>query len=149
MAPVGLIAMSKDIAKLKTDGDKTRAERVLSDLSEALESLESESFEDMADGRLVAIRTELKDLETQVESLRKDRADPALEERIEPGERLLGLQRVKSHNKYVDEDPQTVIMRAVGRGIDYTEFVSLDAPTLASEYPDLAEIGEAEYTYLR
>jgi hypothetical protein len=49
----------------------------------------------------------------------------------------------------VAEDPSTVIARAVGQGIAYDSFVSIKASKLAEVAPDLAEIGEREYTYLR
>jgi hypothetical protein len=104
---------------------------------------------ELPDEQLVELWTELKDLADAVEDLRKDVVEPVMEQRVDPGERLLGINRIESHNKYVAEDDGAVVARAVSQGIDYTEFVSVNASTLASEHPDLAEIGEASYTYFR
>lgn len=116
-------------------------------LNELLASLSTDDLEDMSDRELVDVRTELKELEDEVEDARKERADEVLADRVDVGERLHGLKRVQSHSKYVAEDDGSVVARAVAQGIDYTEFVSVNASTVAEEYPDLAEIGKSEYTY--
>jgi len=118
-------------------------------MHERLDALEPDEIEDMDDLDLVELRTEIKELEDTVDEVRSDVVDAELEDRIEVGESLYGLSRIESHNKYLAEDAGKVIMRAVGQGIDYTEFVSVNASALASEHPDLAEVKRAEYTYLR
>lgn len=121
----------------------------LGDALTALDELDESDVRELSDEKLVSLRTTLKELEDETEEARKSVADEEVSERIAPGESLLGLSHIQSHNKYVKEDIQKVVMRAVGKGIDYTEFVSLDASTLASDFPDLADVGEAEYTYIR
>lgn len=116
-------------------------------VNELLASMSEADLSEMSDRELVDVRTELKELEGEVEHARKDKADEVLEERVDVGERLHGLKRVESHSKYVAEDDGAVVARAVSKGIDYTEFVSVNASTVAEEYPDLAEIGRSEYTY--
>jgi len=116
---------------------------------EALDAVEPDDVADMDDLDLVELRTELKELEDSVEDVRKDVAEAELETRVEPGEKLFGLHRVESHNKYVAEDAGVVIARAALQGINWTEFVDLKASKLASEHPGLAEIGRYDYTYFR
>lgn len=144
--------MSQTTAPEADDESDSIAHHLTTELAfsrDLLDSLESDDLAEMSDEELVEVRTHLKELEDTVESVRKEQADAELEERVEPGEKLLGLHRVQSHNKYVADDVGTVIGRAASRGIDYTEFVSIDASTLADVAPDLAEIGRAEYTYFR
>jgi len=72
-----------------------------------------------------------------------------VKDRVNPGDSLLGLSHIKSHNKFVTEDAGKIIMRAVTEGIDYTEFISVKASKLDSIAPGIAEIKKSEYTYLR
>lgn len=116
---------------------------------EIIESVTEDDIEEMSDEELVKLRGELKKLEDTVEEARKKKADGVLKDRIEVGDSLYGLNHIQSHNKYVEDDIGAVIMRAVRREIDYTEFVSIKASKLADVAPEIAEIGEAEYTYLR
>jgi hypothetical protein len=143
-----------DATDESTDSNQTAEEKhVITErvtaMRERLESLETDELEEMEDFALVELRSELKMLEDKVSDVRKGQADDVLQERIDVGESLYGLSHIESHNKYVDEDVGTVIMRAVSAGVDYTEFVSVHASTLASDYPELADIGRSTYTYLR
>jgi hypothetical protein len=136
----------------RTDPNRQFAERFeteLSIISAFLDEIEQEQIEQLSDRELVEIRSQLKNLEDTVEQVRKEQADAELESRVEPGESLLGLNRIQSHSKYVQEDASTIIMRAVGQGINYTEFVDINASKLAEVAPDIAEIGRSEYTYFR
>jgi NADH/NAD ratio-sensing transcriptional regulator Rex len=81
--------------------------------------------------------------------LRKELADETIKGRVAPGDSLQGLNHIQSHRKYLDEDTASVIMRAVSKGISWTEFVDVNASTLAKDYPELAEIGQQEYSYIR
>jgi hypothetical protein len=119
------------------------------DLRDAIDSLDESDVSDMDDVSLVELRDEIKSLEDSVSDTRSDVVDDELQERIDVGDTLLGLSHIESHNKYVAESEISVIMRAVAKGIDYTNFVDVNASTLASDHPELAEVGEAEYTYLR
>jgi len=121
----------------------------LAGLRDRIESADSDRIADMADVDLVELRTELKALESDVNDMREDVVDDELTDRIEPGESLFGLNHIESHNKYLAEDAGTVIMRMVSDGMDWTEYVDVNASSLASDHPDLAEIGRYEYTYLR
>ena len=118
-------------------------------LHSELKSLDESEIEAMSDTELVRLREALKAVEDKSETVRKELADSELKGRIPAGESLLGLKHIESHRKHVAEDAVTVIMRAVAQGVDYTDFVDVDTSTLASDYPDLAEIGKYEYTYLR
>jgi len=129
--------------------DRSMADMAVEEIETATEIVSSLTEADMAsmsDEDLVAVRTALKDLEDESEEARSDRADEELSDRVEPGDRLHGLKRVVNHNKYVAEDAGSVIMRAVSNGVDYTDFVDLDASALAESDLDV-EIGEYEYTY--
>jgi len=119
------------------------------ELESELESLDESEIEAMSDTELVRLREAIKAVEDTSETVRKELADDGIKSRVAPGDSLLGINHIESHNKYVAEDAITVIMRAVSKGIDYTQFVDVNASTLASEYPELAEIGKYEYTYLR
>lgn len=122
---------------------------VVDSAENGISQVEQETVEEMSDEQLVDVRVSLKELEDTVEDVRKELVEPELDERVDPGERLHGLHRVQSHRKYVAEDVGSVIGRAAALGIDFTDFVSLDASTLADEHPDLAEIGVTDYTYYR
>jgi hypothetical protein len=147
-----LIAMAQQ-TQSQTDADSGSIAGVLirevASLSQILDTVDRDEIADMTDEELVELRNELKDLEDTVEDARKDKAEDVLEDRVAPGEKLLGLHRVESHSKYVDDDVGAVIMRAVSEGIDYTEFVDIKASKLDEVAPDIAEIGRAEYTYFR
>lgn len=121
----------------------------VADLRDSLESLGAGDVDDMDDVDLVALREEIKSLEDTVSDVRSDVVDDELQGRIPVGDTLFGLSHIESHNKYVAESEISVIMRAVAKGIDYTQFVDVNASALASDFPELAEVGEAEYTYLR
>jgi hypothetical protein len=121
----------------------------LADAREALESVDDADLSDLPDTMLVQLRGQLKELEDATEETRKKQAEQELRTRVEPGEKLLGLSRVESHNKYVIDDAASVVGRAVAEGVDYGEFVSINASKLADVAPDLAEIGESEYDYFR
>lgn len=118
-------------------------------LNSELENLDESEIEAMSDTELVRLREALKAVEDTSETVRKELADETIKGRVAPGDSLLGVSHIESHRKYVAEDAITVIMRAVSKGIDYTQFVDVSASTLASDYPELAEIGKNEYTYLR
>lgn len=118
-------------------------------LNSELENLDVSEIESMSDTELVRLREALKAVEDTSEAVRKELADETIKGRVAPGESLLGVNHIESHRKYVAEDAVTVIMRAVSKGIDWTQFVDVSASTLSSEYPELAEIGKHEYTYLR
>lgn len=118
----------------------------IDDVREILESLNVKS---MSDTEIVVLRESLKSLEDEVGETRKETVDGEIKERVPVGESLRGLSHIGSHNKYLKENDATVVMRAVSKGIDYTEFVQVNANALAKQYPGLAEIGEAEYTYVR
>jgi len=118
-------------------------------LQSELENLDESEIEMMSDTELVRLREALKAVEDTSETVRKELADETIKGRVAPGESLLGVNHIESHRKYVAEDAVTVIMRAVSKGIDWTQFVDVSASTLSSEYPELAEIGKHEYTYLR
>lgn len=130
------------------DSDQSLTEQVTA-MRERLDALERSELADMDDLDLVELRTELKELEDRVEETRKEQADDVLEDRVDPGEKLYGLHRVESHSKYVDDDVGDVVMRAVSEGIDWTQFVSIDASDLADVAPEVADIGRYEYTYFR
>jgi len=148
-----MIAMAEDIeaatapsSTIPTNSDTTSK---LWELQSELEQLDQSDIEAMNDMELVRLREAIKAVEKKTETVRKELADDEIKSRIDPGESLLGLNYIESHNKYVAEDSITVIMRAVAKGINFHEFVDVDATTLADEYPELAEIGKSEYTYLR
>lgn len=123
--------------------------RDVADLRDSLDSLDAGDVSDMDGVDLVGLREEIKELEDTVSDVRKGVVDDELQDRIPVGSSRFGLSHIQSHNKYVAESEISVIMRAVALGIDYTEFVDVNASTLADEHPELAEIGHAEYTYLR
>jgi len=114
-----------------------------------LESIDESTVESMGDEELVRLREAVKAIDDLSETVRKDATDSELKDRIPVGGEIHGISHIESHRKFVDEDPVTVIMRAVAKEIDYTEFVDISATTLAKEYPDLTEIGENEFSYLR
>lgn len=116
---------------------------------ENLDALDTEEVAEMDDIDLVELRTEVKQLENTVEEVRKETVDEELKGRIEPGEKLYGLSHIESHGKYVEEDASTVIARAVGKGVNYGEFVDIKASKLQEIAPEIATIGRYEYTYLR
>lgn len=142
-------ATTDDSTDSQTDDDSPSLAERLAGIRERVDALESDDVDDMDDISLVELRSELKALEDAVEETRKNVADDELKGRMDVGENLYGLTLIESHNKYLEEDAGEVIMRAVSQGIDYTGFVQVNASTLADEHPDLAEIGEASYTYLR
>jgi hypothetical protein len=119
------------------------------ELTDRLESLTDADVSVMSDEELVELRTSIKELENQVKDTRKDVVETELENRVEPGESMLGLKRVQSHSKFVAEDAETVVARAVANGIDYGQFTSVSASKLADTAPEIAEIGRNEYTYFR
>jgi len=121
----------------------------VADLRDAIESLDDSDVDGMSDHELVELRDEIKSLEDAVSDVRKAVVDDELQGRIDVGDSLLGLNHIESHNKYVAESEISVIMRAVSKGIDYTQFVDVNASALADDHPELAEVGQAEYTYLR
>jgi len=102
-----------------------------------------------SDPELVELWSAIKDLEDSIESARKDVIEPEMEDRCDIGDDICGVNRIQSHRKYVTEDAATVIGRAVNQRIDYTQFVSLNASTIANEFPEIATIGRNEYTYFR
>jgi hypothetical protein len=126
-----------------------RSMESLADAREALESVDDEDLSALPDDVLVQLRNQLKALEDETEETRKKQAEEELRARVDPGEKLLGLHRVQSHNKYVVDDAASVVGRAVAEGLDYGEFVSINASKLADVAPHLAEIGESEYDYFR
>jgi hypothetical protein len=130
----------------QTPGNGQTIEQQISELRDSLSSL---TVDTMGDNELVALRDAIKSLEDDIEEVRKEAVDSELKDRIPVGGSLLGLSHIGSHNKFLKEDDGTVVMRAVSKGIDYNDFVKVNASQLAKEYPDLAEIGEAEYSYLR
>jgi chromosome segregation ATPase len=133
-----------------TDSNNDSSPSLKDELASVRERLDDlEDVADMDDLDLVELRTEVKELEDSVEDARKDVVEAELETRVEPGEKLFGLHRIESHNKYVAEDAGAVVARAALQGINWTDFVELKASKLASEYPDLAEIGTYDYTYFR
>lgn len=136
-----------DTTTVSADSNST-IESDVSDVRDRLESLGADDVKSMNDVELVELREAVKQLEDTVESVRKDTVDAEVKDRVEPGDSLHGLKHVESHSKYVKDDVGRVVMRAVSRGIDYTDFVSLDASALADHEADLAEIGRNEYTYL-
>jgi len=149
-------AVAEGQAETESSDETDLASALLKELSamnEILESFDEDHFSDMSDEELAKVWSEVKDLEKNVKGTRKDQVEEVLEERVDPGERLCGINHIESHNKFVSEDVSNVIMRAVSRGIDYTQFVSLDASTIADMNEDLdkdlAEIGRSEYTYFR
>lgn len=115
----------------------------------SIESYDDTNASGSSDDSLTSLWSAIKSLEDAAEELRKEVLEPEMESRVAAGDRISGVQLIESHRKYVEDDAPTVIGRAVGRGINYTEFVSLDATVLASDYPDLADIGRNEYTYFR
>lgn len=145
MAAHSLIAMSQSVKEHEPEIEETHTR--LADALESLEDLDEADVRELEDEELVSLRTTLKELENVTEDVRKDAADSVLRDRVDVGGRLQGLKRVQSHSKYVEDDVGEVVMRAVSEGINYTEFVDLDASTLADEYPELAEIGKHEYDY--
>jgi hypothetical protein len=134
---------------ISTDKHALALAEHVSAMRERLDAMRESEIEAMDDVDLVELRTEIKELEDSVEDARKSVVDDELQDRIEPGESLLGLNHIESHNKGVSEDTGTIIMRAVSNGIDYTQFVSINASTLADVAPEIAEIEEYPYTYLR
>lgn len=128
---------------LQTFQEKVTAAR------EVLETLDESDVSDAEDLHLVELRSELKDLEDIVETARKDITDGELKDRMTAGETLYGLSLIESHNKYLKDEPGAVVGRAVQKGIDYTEFVDVNASKLAEIAPEIGEIGKYEYTYLR
>lgn len=130
-------------------GKNSQLTDVTDDVADRLESLDESDVETLSDVDLVELRTAVKRLEDAVEEVRKQQVDVVLKDRISPGDTMLGLSHIESHNKYVVDDVGTVIGRLANRGVDYTEYVSLDATALAELDDDVAEIGRAEYTYLR
>lgn len=133
-----------------TDSNNDSSPSLKDELASVRERLDDlEDVADMDDLDLVELRTEVKELEDSVEDARKDVVEAELETRVEPGEKLFGLHRIESHNKYVAEDAGAVVARAALQGINWTDFVELKASKLASEYPNLAEIGTYDYTYFR
>jgi chromosome segregation ATPase len=133
-----------------TDSNNDSSPDLKEQLASVREQLDDlEDVADMDDLELVELRTEVKELEDSVEDARKDVVESELETRVEPGEKLFGLHRIESHNKFVAEDAGAVIARAALQGINWTEFVELKASKLASEHPGLAEIGQYDYTYFR
>lgn len=140
----------------ETDDEQTQSDwsvapvlvEELAYLRDLLESVGADDIERMADDELVDVRSELKELEDAVEDTRKSGVEDELEDRVDPGERLHGLHRIESHNKYVAEDVGTVIGRLVNEGVDYTEYVDLNASALADSDLDV-QIGRYEYTYFR
>ena len=133
-----------------TDSDSVAdtLESELSFATELLASLEDSDIESMSDEELVKVRSACKALEDISEETRKD-LDSEVKNRVNPGESLLGLSHIESHNKYVSEDAGTIIMRAVSEGIDYTEFISINASQLSDMAPDLCEVHRSEYSYVR
>lgn len=133
------------------DSNVSVAPAVIAQLKSArllLEKVSEDDMADMSDRELVDVRTELKELEDVAEDARKNIAEDELEDRVSPGERLHGLHHIESHNKYVAEDTGTVIGRLANAGIDYTEYVALNASALADAGIDV-EIGQYDYTYFR
>lgn len=130
---------------LANDRLKDNAERT----TELLEKLEETGVTSLPDRQLVELHNTLKTLEDTVKEVRKETVDSNLKDRIPEGESRFGLQHIESHRKYTPESVQTIIMRAVAMGIDYTQFVDVNASTLAKDHPEVAEIGQHEYTYLR
>lgn len=123
---------------------------LVSELSAMRDRLEALSLTDVAesdDVDLVELREELKQLEDITEEARKDVTENELRARVNVGGSLCGLKRVESHNKYVEDDTGTVVARAAALGVDYTEFVDLNASALADMDEDLADIGEYTYDY--
>jgi hypothetical protein len=114
-----------------------------------LKNLDESEIEAMNDTELVRLRQALKAVEDTSETVRKELADETIKGRVAPGDSLQGLNHIQSHRKYLDEDTASVIMRAVSKGISWTEFVDVNASTLAKDYPELAEIGQQEYSYIR
>lgn len=133
------------------DSSVSVAPAVIAQLKSAtklLEKVDGDDVAEMDDRELVDVRTALKNLEDEVEDARKERVEDELEGRMEPGERLHGLHLIESHNKFVAEDAGTVIGRLANAGIDYTEYVDLNASALADAEIDV-EIGQYDYTYFR
>jgi hypothetical protein len=127
-----------------TDADQSfvRSERLAS-------SLTSSDVAGETDDSLANLWVSLKNLEDAIEETRKEIVEPEMENRVSPGEKLSGISHIQSHRKYVETPVGVVIGRAANRGIDYTDFVSLNASAIASDYPELASIGRNEYTYFR
>jgi len=121
----------------------------LQEIESRLDSLTEGEAQVLSDEELVRLRDAVKSLEDTVESTRKETVDEVVKDRVNPGDSLLGLSHIKSHNKFVTEDAGKIIMRAVTEGIDYTEFISVKASKLDSIAPGIAEIKKSEYTYLR
>ena len=119
------------------------------EIESELTNLDESEIAAMSDTELVRLREAIKAVESTSESVRKELADSELKERVAPGESLLGISHIESHRKYLAEDGTSVVMRAVAKGINFHDFVDVNASTLAKEYPELAEIGQQEYSYLR
>ena len=119
------------------------------EVESTLESLDESEVAAMSDTELVRLREAIKSVEDTSESVRKELADSEIKSRVAPGDSLLGINHIESHRKYVAESDISVIMRAVSKGINFHNFVDINASTLADEYPELAEIGKQEYSYLR
>jgi hypothetical protein len=121
----------------------------LSSLENELDTLDESEITSMSDAELARLRDTIKAVEDTSESVRKELVDDELKSRVAPGESLHGISHIESHRKYLAEDDMSVVMRAVAKGINFHDFVDVNASTLANEYPELAEIGEHEYSYLR
>jgi len=135
-----------------TTDDVVTVNEAISAINEAQSTIEKyDSFDAVvdSDSELVELWSAIKDLEDSIESVRKDVVEPEMEHRCDVGDDICGVNRIESHRKYIAEDPATVIGRAVNRRIDYTQFVSLNASTIANEFPEIATIGRNEYTYFR
>jgi hypothetical protein len=152
MGPYYLLAMSQTTTAQDEEqtNDDSVAERLIEETAfttELLDVVTDGDVSEFSDEDLVNLRSELKDLEDTVETVRKDLVESELDTRVAPGERLHGLNRVQSHSKYVEEDAETIVARAVSHGVNYGQFVSISASSLADVAPNLATIGESEYTY--
>ena len=119
----------------------------LSAMRDRLEALSESQVADADDVDVTELREELKRLEDITEEARKEVVESELRDRVAIGDSICGLKRIESHNKYVNDNAGSVIARCAALGIDYTQFVDLDATALADHEADLADVGRYTYDY--
>jgi hypothetical protein len=108
---------------------------------------------DMTLDDLAALRGELKTLEEEVETCRKEIVEEQLDNEINVGDSVAGLTRVEGHNKYLYDADET-LETLEEEGIDPLSVCEPKAADVAEALEEEGigskdHIGRATYTYYR
>lgn len=119
-------------------------------LARKIEQAENEKLESAEDEYLARAVSALKRIENAAEEARKEIYEPELDERVNEGERVLDLTKVRGSSTFVTDDAEA-FDAVLDAGHDPREVASVKASKLKEVLGKDAEeyLGTSEYHYFR